>query len=269
MTKKRIIYTVFFILLIGCFVVYAILSKDQKYEKIVYKIEYPSDTLFTEKELSRYVEKNCVSVAGMPFDSVNLTAFEKIVDQYPFLEDAHVINNRGTLIIKARQEKIIAKIFTKNNERFLLAASGKMLSSPNSTAGRVVVVNGNISYKHVENYRVKETKDTSVKLNRSQYRNTLYSIWRIARFIEDDPFWKAQTGQIYVNANQEIELVPTVGEHVILFGRIKLNEDTDKAIAEKFRHLKDIYTRGFRITGWDKYKTINLKFGTEIPCVKK
>jgi cell division protein FtsQ len=270
MVKKVILYVLFFVILIGCFVLYAVLSKGQKYENIVYHIEYPSDTLFTEDQLAQYVQKNCVSIVGKSFDSVNLTDFERIVDKYPYLEDADVINNKGTLIIKAKQEKIVAKIFNQNNEQFLLAESGKLVPSLNNTAGRIVVANGSISNKYVENYRVKETKDTSkAKSNIPKYHNTLYSIWRIARFIENDSFWKAQIGQIYVNENQEIELVPTVGEHVILFGRIKQQEDTDRVIAERFGNLKNIYAQGFRITGWDKYQTINLKFGTEIPCGKR
>ncbi len=270
MTKKVILYVLFFVILIGCFVLYAILLKGQKYDKIVYHIEYPSDTLFTEDQLVQYVQKNCASIAGKPFDSVDLTAFEKIVDQYPYLEDADVINNQGTLIIKAKQEKIVAKIFNQDNEPFLLAESGKLVPSSNNTAGRIVVANGYISNKYVKNYRVKEIKDTSaIKSNTPKYHNTLYSLWQIACFIENDPFWKAQIGQIYVNENQEIELIPTVGTHTILFGRIKQHEHTEEVIAERFRNLKYIYTQGFRITGWDKYQTINLKFGPEIPCGKR
>lgn len=249
---------------------YAVLSKGQKYEKIVYHIEYPSDTLFTEAELAEYVKKNCVSIIGKPFDSVKLGNFEKTVDKYPYLEDADVINNKGTLIIKARQEKIIAKITNQNNEQFLLAESGKLVPSSNNTAGRIVVANGSILYKYVENYRVKEIKDTSkTKSNLPKYHNTLYSIWRIAYYIEKNPFWKAQIGQIYIDEKQEIELIPTVGDHVIIFGRIKQHENIDKAIAERFNNLKNIYVQGFRITGWHKYKTINLKFGAEIPCEKR
>ena len=270
MRKKILLYILLFVIIIGCFVLYAILSKGQKYEKIIYQIEYPSDTLFSEDQLAQYVQKNCISVVGKPFDSVNLTEFEKIVDKYPYLEDADVINNRGTLIIKAKQEKIIAKIFNQNNEPFLLAESGKLVPSSNNTAGRIVVANGSILYKYVENYRVKETKDTSkAKTNTPKYQNTLYSIWRMARFIENDPFWKAEIGQIYINEKQEIELIPTVGEHVVLFGRIKQQEDADAVIAERFSNLKNIYVHGFRITGWDKYKTINLKFGAEVPCEKR
>ena len=269
MVKKVIIYVLFFIILIACFVMYIILSKGRKYEEIVYKIEYPSDTLFTESELAEYVEKNCPAVLGLPFDSVNLTTFERIVDAYPFLEDADVINNRGTLIVKAKQEKIIAKIFNKNNEQFLLSESGKLVPLSKHSAGRLVVVNGYISIKYVSHYKVKEAKDSLANKEKSpKYYSTLYSIWQIARFINNDPFWKAQIGQIYVNENQEIELIPTVGEHVILFGRIS-GEDAQKDISEKFKNLKTIYTQGFRITAWDKYKTINLKYGTEIPCEKR
>ena len=268
--KKIIIYIVFILVLVGCFVAYALLSRGQKYEEIIYHIEYPSDTLFTEAELAQYVKTNCVSVIGKSLDSVPLTALEKIVDDYPYLENADVINNRGTLIIKARQEKIVAKVYNVNNAAFLLAQSGKLVPLSNKTAGRIVVANGDIRYKYTAQSRVQDNVDSlPTKTNVTKYHNTLYMVWKIACFIENDPFWKAQIGQIFVNEKQEIELVPTVGEHVVLFGRLRLHEDVDNMIAEKFNNLIYIYTKGFKITGWDKYKTVDLRFGTEIPCERR
>ena len=49
--------------------------------------------------------------------------------------------------------------------------------------------------------------------------NILHDIWELACYIENDAFWKAQIAQIYIICKRN-ELVPTVGEHVILFGGI-------------------------------------------------
>jgi cell division protein FtsQ len=265
--RNTVIYIIFGIIFIACFVFYAILSKEQTYDKIVYKIEYPSDTLFTEKEFDKYVSKNYPSIVGNPFDSVNLSLLEKRIEKYPYISNADVINNRGTLIIKATQDKIIAKIFNNRNEQFFLAESGKLVPKTKNTAGRIMIVNGAISKRYAENYFVHKEDKAKNKPN-AKYA-ALNLVWRIAIFIEKDPFWKAQISQIYVNDKQELELIPTIGDHVVLFGQVNANEDIDYAIQQRFDNLKHLYVDGFKITGWNKYKSINLKYGTEIPCKRK
>ena len=94
-------------------------------------------------------------------------------------------------------------------------------------------------------------------------------VWKMVCFIENDPFWKAQISQIYVNEGQNLELIPTIGEHVILFGNVAFADDIDEAIRQRFENLKNLYVNGFKITGWDKYQSINLKHGTEIPCERR
>ena len=264
MSKKNIvIYSIFALVFIACFVFYSILSKGRTYSKITYSIEYPSDTLFTEQEFSRYVSQIRPSIIGKPIDTVNLSAFKKKINNYPYISNANVINNRGNLLIKATQEKIIAKIFNNKDEQFYLAESGKLVPKSKNTAGRIIIVNGNINKRYSENYFV--YKDTANK-NSSK---TLYAVWRIAYFIENNPFWKVQISQIYVNEQSEIELIPTVGDHIILFGNVASADNIDAVIKQRFDNLIDIYTEGFKITGWDKYKSINLKFGTRIACERK
>ncbi|MDR1878956.1 MAG: hypothetical protein LBQ64_05265 [Bacteroidales bacterium] len=265
--KRKISYILFPCIFIGCFVVYAYLTKGQRFEQIEYSIEYPSDTLFVKEDFSQYINSHCPVVIGKLFDSVNLSTFEKKVEEYPYISNADVIHNKKTLIVKAKQEKIIAKITNRRGEEFLLAQSGKLVPK-RKNSGRIIVANGNIPNRYVVGYFVGR-EETSDKSKGKKNYSPLYTVWKIACFIENDPFWKAQTGQIYVNEKQEIELVPTVGDHIILFGKIALHEDADKTVQQRFDNLKYLYTEGFKITGWERYKLINLKYGTEIPCEKK
>jgi cell division protein FtsQ len=265
--KNTVIYMIFGVVFIACFVFYGILSREQRYDKIVYKIEYPSDTLFTEEEFDKYVSKIYPSIIGNPFDSVNLSILEKKIEKYPYISNADVINNRGTLVIKATQDKIIAKIFNLKNEQYFLAESGKLVPKTKNTAGRIIVVNGNINRRYSNNYFVYK-EDTSKNKSRSKHA-VLNLVWRIAVFIDRNPFWKAQISQIYINDKQELELVPTIGEHVVLFGSVDIDENMDNVIKQRFENLKHLYTDGFKITGWNKYQSVNLKYGTEIPCKKK
>ena len=267
--RNIIIYTLFAFAVIGCFVSYNILSRNKKYVDIKYQIQYPSDTLFSQQEFSRFISTVYPSsVIGKPFDSVNLSVFEKTIETYPYICDADVINNRGTLLIKATQEKIIAKVLNNKDEWFLLAESGKLVPKTKNNAGRITVINGNINEGYVNNCFVFNVDTLRQNKEEGKY-SSLRIAWKIACFVEKNPFWKAQISQIYVNEKQEIELVPTVGEHVVLFGSVYRHENIDEVIKKKFDNLKNLYIDGFKITGWEKYKLINLKYGTEIPCERK
>ena len=83
----------------------------------------------------------------------------------------------------------------------------------------------------------------------------------IEKYVDKNNFWKSQIQQIYINLDEEIELIPRVGRHKIIFGDVS---DMD----EKFKKLMIFYKKGLHYTGWNKYKTINLKFKNQIVCTK-
>lgn len=85
------------------------------------------------------------------------------------------------------------------------------------------------------------------------------------QFVEADDFWRSEIVQIVVSKGHdgapEIELVPRVGSHTILFG------PPDDA-AEKFDKLLTFYRHGLRNIGWHEYRTINVKYKDQVVCTK-
>ena len=266
--KKIIVYLFAILILIGCFVAYAVLTKNQRYREIVFEIAYPSDSLFTSADLSSFVRKNAPEIIGKPADSVDLAAFGKKLKDYPYLESVKIVTNQGVVTVKAKQEKVIAKVFSKENRLFYLAKSGKILPESPFPTGRVVVVNGNISIADNPHlFANEEEKSDSLKKSKGSY-SSVYTVWKIADYLDENEFWKAQIGQIYVDEGGDVKLVPTVGEHLVIFGQIRYCDNASEEVEQRFENLKNVYKQGFRITGWNRYKTINLKFGQEIPCEK-
>ncbi|MDD3280276.1 MAG: hypothetical protein PHC83_01735 [Bacteroidales bacterium] len=250
--KKIIILIVVVLTVISTLIANAILSKDRKFNKIIYHIEYPSEMLFAEKELDAFVKDTCGKLVGKFVKDLDLNEIEKKIACYPFLKSVEVIaNTRGHIIIKAVQHKIIVRVFNAYNESFYISETGTMIPMSKLTGDRILIANGSIYEHYRPNFEIETHKNS-----------TLYSIWKVSQYIEKDAFWKAQIAQIYINLHQQIELGPTIGNHTIEFGNIN-------AMDEKFKNLKYIYTKGFKITGWDKFATINLKFGNQIPCKKR
>ena len=63
------------------------------------------------------------------------------------------------------------------------------------------------------------------------------------------------------SAKGEFELVPRVGQHIVLLGNM-----TD--YKKKIRQLKHFYVNVLNRQGWNKYKYLNLKFNNQIVCTK-
>ena len=62
--------------------------------------------------------------------------------------------------------------------------------------------------------------------------------------------------------NKEIELIPRVGNHIILLG-------SEEEMEAKFEKLMLFYKKGVQQTGWNQYSIINLKYKNQLVCVKR
>ncbi len=87
-------------------------------------------------------------------------------------------------------------------------------------------------------------------------------LYKFALFLQKNDFWNNQIGQIYVHPDSEIELIPMVGNHRILLGTLDEFE-------EKLDNLQLFYKQVIPKMGWERYKTINLKYKDQIVCTKK
>ena len=80
----------------------------------------------------------------------------------------------------------------------------------------------------------------------------------IAQYLDKHAFFKALTGQLFVDGNGDIVLITKAEErHDIILG-----DATN--LEEKFENLLQFYTKVLPIKGWDTYSTINLKFRNQI-----
>ena len=80
-------------------------------------------------------------------------------------------------------------------------------------------------------------------------------------FLEKNSFWDAQIEQIYIRPDKKVELVPRVGDSIILLGTL----DDYEAKLDK---LKKLYTKAFNVMGWNHYKMIDLQYKGQIVCTK-
>ncbi|MFT6719111.1 MAG: cell division protein FtsQ [Sphingobacteriales bacterium] len=81
-------------------------------------------------------------------------------------------------------------------------------------------------------------------------------------FLSNNAFWNAQIQQLIVDKNQEVVLIPRVGNHSIVLG-------TCAHAKEKLEKLLLLYKEGFSYTGWYNYREINIALSNQIVCTKR
>ena len=170
---------------------------------------------------------------------LDIRKIEQLVNNNPAARVANAYTTvDGKLKIDIKQRIPLLRVFSKSGSSFYLDELGEMMPLSEKFTARVLIANGNI-----------EDKDS------------LNDLFQLAKFIRNNEFWNAQVTQIYINAENEIELITRVGNQVVLFGDVSDME-------EKFGKLMIFYKMGLKKTGWNLYSHINLKFKNQVVCIK-
>jgi cell division protein FtsQ len=85
----------------------------------------------------------------------------------------------------------------------------------------------------------------------------LDNIKAMSLYIQNDAFLMAMIDQINITSSNKFELIPKLGDQIILFG-----DATN--IDKKFDKLKLFYKNVVSVKGWKKYSKINLEFDNQI-----
>ena len=192
--------------------------------------------------------------------SINTEKMEHQLGNHPSVARAEVYKTiNGDLMVEITQRKPIVRIFPKNGESFYMDEHGKLMPVSDNFTARVMVANGFIDESYSKSYHLSAKE--ILKNDSISASSLLDDIFLFSDYIQKHPFWEAQIEQLYVNKDLEIELIPRVGNHTIVFGdATRLNE--------KFNNLMIFYNQGLSKTGWNEYSTINLKFKDQIICTK-
>ncbi len=84
----------------------------------------------------------------------------------------------------------------------------------------------------------------------------------LATTLTTDPYWRDQIQEVHVDADGDISLTPRIGEHIIILG------DTSN-IEDKFSRMKTFQSEGLDKAGWNRYKTISVKYAGQVIATKK
>jgi len=225
--------------------------------EIVFDIKDSSDFHFvTKRQLLNLAYGNSGRILGKPVKEVSADEIESRINVLRELKEAEVyMTIDGTLHVYADQRNPVMRVMPDNGGDYFIDEEGIVVRRRNLYNPRLHIVGGNVNISSAMLNGV-SVLDTSIK------NSILKDIYHLVNYINDDNFWSAQIDQIYVDSNDEIDLIPRVGNQLVHLGTIENLEG-------KLRNLEAFYDKVLPDVGWNKYSLINLEFKDQIVCKKR
>ena len=214
----------------------------------------------TKKDILKVISNTQRNILGSPLYAINTQQLEKAVLKNRAIKNCYVFTTyNGALNVEIMQRQPVLRIINQNNTSYYLGQEGYLIPFSSIQTTNVLVATGYIKENLPLNLKTHE--HVSV-FDRPGSDNILRDLHELAGFIYEDPFWKSQFVQIYVNKKGEIELIPRVGAHIIILGKAD-------GFEQKLSKLKVFYKKGLNNLGWNSYETINLKYKNQVICTKR
>jgi len=198
----------------------------------------PGYQLITEKEIANILEAKELNPIGKTVKNIQTESIEEVLQKNPMIKSVECYklpSGRVDIIVKQREPKFRV---VGLGSYYIDADRKPMPVSPNYAA-YVPVISGHVTVTMVTG-----------------------KMYDFVMYLKDNTFWNAQIEQIYVREDQKVELVPRVGDAIILLGTLDNYE-------KKLEKLHKLYKNGFNVIGWNKYKLIDLQYKDQVVCNKK
>jgi len=212
-----------------------------------------------EKEILRLIDNKKKELVGKELNSINLPVLESKVYQHIAVKRADAYTTvDGKLFIQIEQRKPILRVFNASGNSYYIDEDGGYMPLSENFTAYTLLASGNITepFELTRKLSLANLKDTFSQ----SCDKVIFELFRMAKFIDNDEFWRSQITQVIVNEKCEFELIPRVGKQLIQFGDMSEMEF-------KFRKLKSLYYV-FNEKGWNTYSNINLKYHNQIICTK-
>lgn len=210
----------------------------------------PEAMFVTEDEILAKFQTFCTEETGDE-SNLNLKEIENEINQIPSVYRSDIYKNvNGSISIEVELKTVIGRIINKSGNSFYIDSKGAMMPIVEDKPARVCIVNGEILEGYNENPYYLADDSLAAK-------SIIDDVYRMLKFIDKDPFWKAQIEQMYVTADKKFILIPKAGMHEIMFGEADYIEG-------KFKKLELFYQAGIDRVGWEKYSTIDIQYKGQV-----
>lgn len=257
--RKGIRITIFAVILcllaIGLFAVYSLNeSKRRELTCAGVKVEFADSFRFvTSKDIESYLKKDYGAFIGQRLDSVDLKKVEKILNsKSAVLKTEAYTTPDGFLNVKIYQREPVAR-FQKGGFGFYADERGFLFPLQSNYTSQVMIIDGNIPLSVPDGYKGEPKTEAEKKW--------LAGVLELLDYMRASKSWSGFFGQISVNQNGDLLMIPRAGKERFIFG------EPDE-IDSKFKRIGEYYTTVAPDKEPGFYSSVNVKYNRQIVCRK-
>lgn len=249
------VFVLFAIALVGLMGFIYIERSNQTLHVVNIKICRDLDKGFISETELHDIVNSFDSIHTTQIKHINTDKLEEIILQNPYVEEVDIfVSISNDLMVSVKEKRVVLRIFNQNSEGYYIDENAGILPLSSNYTPRVLIVNGYLNTSHVKPFN---------NINDSIYSSThLKDLLKLTKLINQNPFLKAQISQIYINSKGEYDMIPQLGDQLIQFGKMDNAE-------KKLNKLEVFYKQALVKAGWEKYKTINLKYKNQVVCTQR
>ena len=186
-------------------------------------------------------------IIGKKITEFNLRQLEQLLEDNVWISNAELwFDNRDVLHVLVIEREPVARIFTNTGTTFYIDSNEVRMLLSDKMSARVPV------FTNFPDKQMLSAKDSLF----------LHDVKNTALFIKNDPFWMSQVAQIDITTEQNFEMIPVVGNHIVKLGN---GENIDK----KFNRLMIFYKQVLSQTGFDVYSTVDVQYAGQVVGTKR
>ena len=176
---------------------------------------------------------------GLSLDRIDIEGIESVLLRHPLVGRAQCYKTAGNMLrINISGKVPLVRVLNNRGQDFYVDSRGEILTQ-HSLAVQLPVATGYIDRKFASG-----------------------DLLDVVNAIDRSEFWKAQVEQINVTREGQIELVPHVGDHLLILG-------TAQDVEDKLKRLENFYHKGLDNVGWNKYRSISVAYENQVVCKKR
>lgn len=242
---KKALVIIGICLVVGYLIFAAFYFQDKPKEGACAKFEVVVDNnengqFINPDEIVKQITDKGLNPSGKQINEINTNKIEELIRTNQLIKKAEVfVTNTNSVRAVIYERKPVLRIISNSGKNYYIDDEGAIMPLSSRSTAYLPVASGAI-------------KDELAKGD----------LYKFALFLRNNEFWNAQIEQIVVEPNQDITLIPRVGDQRIILGRLKNYE-------EKLDRLMAFYLKGQNENGWNKYSVLNLKYDKQVVGTKR
>lgn len=185
---------------------------------------------------------------GQPISTFDLKEMESDLQKNIWIKNAQLFfDNNDILVVNVIEREPQARIFNTAGETFYIDSSISILPLSEKFSARLPVFTGFPSDKKI----ISKADSTMLR-----------DILSISTALQKDTFCMAMIDQIDITPQRNYEMIPKMGNSIILFGDAK-------DISEKLKKIRLFYQEIITKAGWSNYNSVNVQYKNQVIAKRK